>query len=399
MAFSAVGTVAVMPLLVLPAMIGVLVDQAGMTDASAGWSASLHFIGSAVAGLLVSLRIHHLSLRRVVSAALVAAVACDLLSAATAGPGPAFLLARIAAGVALGTIYVCALSAFARYDNYERGYGLFVTFQFILSGIGLYLVPVFSDELGPRGLFFGFAVLESLALLLVQWLPGAAARETLAAGTAAGTEPATEIRVLLSLAALAGVLGYTLFEAANNAQFTYVERFAMAQDLDEHQTGVALLIASLIGIPGASVIVVLGHRLGHLLPLLSGIAISIGGLALMIVVPGYPAYLVGCSCIGFAWAFGLSYSQSLLASLDRQGSVIAAGAACSAFGLALGPGLAASVVGERKYVNAFLLAIALFVAASVSFIGAARRAVRGDATVEAAADGVGMPDGECDDGG
>jgi MFS family permease len=84
-------------------------------------------------------------------------------------------------------------------------------------------------------------------------------------------------------------------------------------------------------------------------------------------------YFVGCSCIGFAWAFGLSYGQSLLASLDRKGSVIAAGAACSGFGLALGPGLAASVVGEQRYVNAFLLAIALFAVASVSFVYAAWR--------------------------
>jgi predicted MFS family arabinose efflux permease len=373
MAFSAVGTVALMPLLVLPAMIGVLVDQAGMTDASAGWSASLHFIGSAVAGLLVSLRIHHLSLRRVASAGLVAAVCCDLLSAATAGPGPVFLLARVATGVVLGTIYVCAVSAFARYDEYERGYGIFVTLQFIVSGIGLYIVPVFSDELGPRGLFFGFAVLESLAHLFARWLPGEAAKDAVAASTGSATASATEIRVLLSLAALAAVLGYTLFEAANNAQFTYVERFAMAQGLNEHQTGVALLVASLIGIPGASVIVALGHRLGHLPPLLSSIAIAIGGLALMIVMPGYPVYFVGCSCIGFAWAFGLSYGQSLLASLDRKGSVIAAGAACSGFGLALGPGLAASVVGEQRYVNAFLLAIALFAVASVSFVYAAWR--------------------------
>jgi MFS family permease len=64
-AFSIIGSVTLMPLLVLPAMIGVLVDNADMSDSSAGWSASTHFLASAVIGLVMSVRVHHLNLERV----------------------------------------------------------------------------------------------------------------------------------------------------------------------------------------------------------------------------------------------------------------------------------------------------------------------------------------------
>ena len=132
--FSIIGTVALMPLLVLPAMVGVLVDNAGMSESSAGWSASVHFLASAVVGLVMALRVHHVNLRQVATYALAFAVIADLASALTAGEATAFFAARLIAGFMLGATYVASVSSFARFDGFERGFGLFVTLQFIISG-------------------------------------------------------------------------------------------------------------------------------------------------------------------------------------------------------------------------------------------------------------------------
>ncbi len=355
-----------MPLLVLPAMVGVLVDQAGMSDSIAGWSASLNFFGAAAIGLAMAFRMHHLSLRQVAVAGLVIAVVADLASAALVGSGTAFLAARLVAGVGLGAAYVCAASAFPRYEDYDRGYGLFVTLQFIVSGVGLYLVPVFSDELGARGLFVVFALLDLLALSFARGLPGKAG----ASGDAARKR--TEMGILLTLAAIAGIAGFTLFEAANNAQFTYIERFGVAQGLDEHRIGIALLFASLIGIPGAFAIVLLGHRFGTLRPLIAGISLAIAGLLVLMAAPSYAGYVAGGCCLGFSWAFCLPYIQSLLADLDRRGSVIAAGTSLSTLGSAVGPGLAATAVAGGHYARVFMLAILIFVLALIGFVISAR---------------------------
>ena len=206
-AFSIIGSVTLMPLLVLPAMIGVLVDNAGMSDSSAGWSASANFLASAVVGLLISVRVHRLNLRQVASFALALAAVADILSAFTAGESTMFFAARILAGLMLGAAYVASVSSFARFDSYERGFGLFVTLQFIISGLGLYLVPVYADEMGSTGLFSGFAVLDCLALLLAQFLPSEKAAESVE------SDSGSELKTLLTASALFAIIGFALFEA------------------------------------------------------------------------------------------------------------------------------------------------------------------------------------------
>jgi len=366
LAFSVIGSIALMPLLVLPAMIGVLVDQAGLSESMAGWAASLNFFGSAAIGLLLSLRIHHLNLRRVGTIALSLAILADLASALTAGPTPLFLAVRTTAGIMLGAAYVTSAASFPRFDDYERGFGLFVTLQFIISGLGLYVVPVYSDLLGAHGMFAGFAVLDAVALALVRHLP-----EQIPARQS-GAQKRTELRVLLTVAAVLGILGFALFECANNAQFTYVERFGVSLGLSHHDIGLSLLIASLIGIPGAFTIVILGHRFGTLGPLTLGIGIGVAGLLVLIGTRSYAGYFAGCCCLGFSWAYCLPYIQSLLASLDRKGSVIAAGTSLSTLGDALGPGAAALVVGGGAYARVFALSLGLFVVTCVFFFYAAR---------------------------
>ena len=45
---SVIGSITLMPLLVLPAMVGTLIDETTLTEAQAGWSASLNFFGGAI---------------------------------------------------------------------------------------------------------------------------------------------------------------------------------------------------------------------------------------------------------------------------------------------------------------------------------------------------------------
>jgi len=365
-AFSIIGSVTLLPLLVLPAMIGVLVDNAGMSDSSAGWSASANFLATAVIGLLISVRIHRLNLRQIATFALAIAAVADIVSAFTAGESTSFFAARIVAGLMLGAVYIASVSSFARFDSYERGFGLFVTLQFVVSGLGLYLIPVYADEIGAIGLFSGFAVLDCLALLLVKFLPSDKAAQ------AVEGDSGSELKTLLTASAVLAIIGFAVFEAANNAQFAYIERFGVALDISDQRVGFSLLIASLVGIPGAFAIVIFGQRFGTLAPLTFGIAIAISGLIILRNADSYSAYFIGSCCMGFSWAFCLPFIQSLLASIDRKGSAIAAGTSLSTFGSAMGPGVAAFVVAGGNYRNVFLLSIGLFVVTLVAFFFADR---------------------------
>ena len=61
---SVLGSITLLPLLVLPVMVGGLIDYIEMSQSVAGWAASMGFLGGALVAILISLRIHHLDLRR-----------------------------------------------------------------------------------------------------------------------------------------------------------------------------------------------------------------------------------------------------------------------------------------------------------------------------------------------
>ncbi len=367
-AYSVIGTVTLMPLLVLPAMVGVLVDEVGMSESFAGWVASANFFGGALIGLLLAFRIHGLDLRRIAALGLAIAIIADTVSAFVATQDGWFLLLRFATGLAAGAAHVAALSAFARHDDVERGYGLFVTMQFIVSGLGLYVLPVYSSQLGVSGMYLMFAALEIIALSLLGILPGKASDNW------TGLQRKSELAVLSAKVTIVAMLGYSMFEAANTAQFTYFERLGVALEYTDHQIGTALLVASLIGIPAAFTIVIIGKRFGRRGPLALGIAIAVVGLALLITTRSFGWYFAASCCLGFSWAFCLPYFQSLMAALDPDGSAIAAGSSAATIGGAAGPGIAALIIGDGNYQYVFMLSIVLFSIAFTCFLFSGRGA-------------------------
>ncbi|MEO0397800.1 MAG: MFS transporter [Pseudomonadota bacterium] len=354
LAFSVIGTAMLLPLLVLPAMVGVLVDEAGLSESSAGWLAAFGALGGAAVSFAMALRMHRLAPRRIAVIAISIAILTDVLSALNAGPTTLFFTLRLIAGIATTAAYVLAIASFARFDNYERGYGLFVTLQFIVSGFGLYILPVYSAELGAQGMFLLFALADGAALASAFLLPSAVPQKQSA------PESRGELRVLLSVAVIAAVIGFCMFEMANTAEFTYVERFGVSIGLSDDAIGAVLLIASLIGIPGAFTIVVVGDRFGVVTPLSIGVGLAIAGLSTFIVSKSYTTYFIGSCFLGFSWAFCLPYIQAFLASLDRDGSALAAGSTASTLGAAIGPAVAAAVLGEGRYAAVFGVSILFF---------------------------------------
>ena len=339
-----------------------------MSESSAGWSASSGAAGAALVALLMSVRMHQLDLRAVATLGMSVAVVADVLSALCTDWPVVFLAVRFVAGVGSGAAYTASLAAFARYEDTDRGYGIFITLQFIVSGLGLYFLQIYSPALGTTGMFLTLGGLDAIGVLLARRIPGKATEGR------PQERGATELSALLSVVALAAVLGFLLFEAANTAQYTYVERLGMALQLGDGEVATALLIASFLGIPGAFAIVLTGDRYGRIAPLLAGISLAIASLVALIVTDTYWFYLLANCCLGFSWAFCLPFIQGLLASLDRGGSVLAAGSFASTVGGAAGPGLAALLVEGGQYDQVFVLAIVLFALATAGFSFASRSA-------------------------
>ncbi len=368
LALSCLGTVALFQLLSLPALIGVLVDRSPLTEQQAGFAASANFLGGAIIALALAFQMGYLRLRQLAVWALVITALADALSAFTVHNYPLFLLVRFVAGLGSGVVYVATLAAFSRSADPERGYGVFVTLQFIFSGLVLYVLPVYSAQLGVAGMFTIIATLDVFALLCCHYVPAEAAAEKQGKAYFGMQLDQNSLAKLFGLSAMAAMLGFGIYEAAMAAQFSYIERLAVSWGLSSQQIGSALLIQSLVGIPGAFTIIIIGRRFAYLGPLLVGIAVSIVGLLILIHGRGFTAFIAGGCLLGFSWAYCLPFIQSLLASLDRSGSVLAAASFFTTLGSSAGPWLAALLLGDSQYLRVLWLAIGLFVLAVLCFL-------------------------------
>lgn len=365
--YSLAGTISLMSLLVLPAMVGVLVDESPLSEFQAGWAVSAGFLGSAAVALFMAFHMHGLNLRRTAMLAFAFAALGDAMSGFVAHQPFFFIAARVLTGIAGGAAYTTILAAFARERHVDRGYGMFITLQFIISGLGLYLLPVYSAWLSVTGMYLAFAALDVAGLVFCYWMPAKALWEP------PGKSQKNELGVLLTGAVIFGTLGFALFEAANTAQFTYLERFGVSLSLTDHEIGLAMLVGSLCGIPGAFAIVLTGSRFGRTGPITLGVVIALVGLWILINAEQFSGVLAGSMLMGFSWAFCLPFIQGLLASLDPHGSAVAAGSAMSTLGGSLAPGLAALIVANESYRGVFHLSGLLFVAALLSFYLVRRR--------------------------
>jgi len=353
-ALSFIAVMSIYPVLTLPVMIGILMDHAGMSSFSAGWLTAVGTLSTASAGFIMSIKMDNKNLQKLSRFTLIIAIFTDLLSAFTAGATIIFFLVRVIWGLAMGVAHASSVSSIAHYDNFKQGFGIYVGLQFIVSGIGLYIIPVYADIIGVTGFFFGFAVLDFVALIFTKYL-GSDYNEPVKTN-----KNNTSLGVMISVPAIMAIIGFTVFEAANTAQFSYIERFGVISNLTEHQIGIALLVGSLLGIPGAFSIFILGDKFGLVRPLIFGFLLSISALTMLLLSTNYIIYFITSCMLGFSWSFCMPFIESLLAKIDRKGRVVAAGSSISFFGSAFGPGMAAIVVSGDIYTNSFILSICLF---------------------------------------
>ena len=353
-ALSFIAVMSIYPVLTLPVMIGILMDHAGMSSFSAGWLTAVGTLSTASAGFIMSIKMDNKNLQKLSRFTLIIAIFTDLLSAFTAGATIIFFLVRVIWGLAMGVAHASSVSSIAHYDNFKQGFGIYVGLQFIVSGIGLYIIPVYADIIGVTGFFFGFAVLDFVALIFTKYL-GSDYNEPVQKN-----KNNTSLGVMISVPAIMAIIGFTVFEAANTAQFSYIERFGVISNLTEHQIGIALLVGSLLGIPGAFSIFILGDKFGLVRPLIFGFLLSISALTMLLLSSNYIIYFITSCMLGFSWSFCMPFIESLLAKIDRKGRVVAAGSSISFFGSAFGPGMAAIVVSGDIYTNSFILSICLF---------------------------------------
>lgn len=340
---------------ILPVMIGAIADAQGLDASEAGFIAAADLCGFALASLFAGIWTRGFDGRRVAAAGLLAALIGNVLSLRASG-FELLLVVRLLAGLGAGLAYSVAMSTLARSARPDRDFGLMVAAQIVYQVVALFTLPRLVTARGSAAIFLALAA-TVCASFLALLSTGLVTRE-------AGPSPHPASRAAAAWVALAAM---ALFSLNLGALWTYVERIGVGIGLSSPRTGTILAVALALSVLGALGASWLGDRWGRRGPLMLAIVAQLISLVLLMRTDA-TSYSIGAVVYSLAWAFAVPYLYSLVASLDESGRLIVLAPAAQAVGAALGPAVAASLLGGAAYAPVTAVAAAALVGSMVCLI-------------------------------
>lgn len=324
---------------VLPGLIGGLVDSLGFTEADAGYVASAQLIGMLIGAVIATFSVRRVNLRVGTMIGLVVMVLIELASSTVHQAGTLIVL-RLISGTAAGFIAGLCAAGLSATKNPDGGFAVVIMLQFIVGAIGLYAMPHLVSSGGVAVAFYCLAGLGVTCLLLISKIPVAGHADEM---YGEAMPSLLRLPVILTLGSL---LLYYIF---NNAVWAYLDRIGVDAGISVNTVGLALGVSMLGGILGAVLSMVIGVRLGRILPITIGLLLYMVGTAILGFRFDTVAYFGATFLLNATLAFVVAYMLGACAVLDGIGRVVVLGNMMIALGLALGPALAANLLVGTDY--------------------------------------------------
>jgi len=350
------GVLGGMSFIVQPGFVQGMTNYLGFSDAEAGYAISAEMIGfSAMTIILVFLssRVNWRQTLRGLLCLIILGNVCAIFSEGFT----AFAASRFVAGLGCGGIVSLGFAMVGMTSKPDRNFGLMIVASMIYGAVVLYCMPMFFEQFGMQGLLVFFGLFAVVGLFFVPNAPlGAEEQQQV-------EEDAVDLPWKVKGLALVAML---LFFLAQGAVWAYLGLMGETMGSDEQQVANALTLSQFPGILGALGPILLGAKFGRLPPLMIAMLASVTPLVYYLFgAAGVGAYLVMVLIYNFGFNLAHPYLLATMASFDRTGKVVVYAVALQTVGLAVGPALAALVVGGGNYGNVALLGIIFFTAALV----------------------------------
>lgn len=342
---------------VLPVMVGVFADRFGYGVAAAGTIAALNMGGILVGSLLCPLITARFGWGPVVRASLAVMILGNLLT--MLGDQYGYVAAtRLLSGLGEGVVGGICYAAMGRSARPERSISIYFAGQSVVGMVGMGSFGWIAATLGWPWLF----LILSVIALPGFWLAPVIGRAQPAAG---GARQGRASANPLVIGALACILLYFVGMAS---LWPFLERIGIGKGLSPGTVAFALSVSAFGGLAGSLVASLVAGRLPRTIGLLSGLAILVAGVGGLAFLPGTLPFVLSVSLFAFAWPFQYAFQFGLLASVDRDGRLIALTPAMTGGGLALGPAIGGLLLENLSLgaVGAFcLLCVVAAVAATI----------------------------------
>ena len=336
--------------IVQPGFVQGLVAHYGFSEQQAGYVASAEMWGLALTTLLMSWLAARADWRRLLFVSTLVVVGGNLGSLSTLDP-VAFAVWRLVAGLGCGVLVSLSFTMIGITSNPDRNFGYLIAAVLTYGAFGLWLMPEAFDLVGMKGIIVFFALFPLVALPLLRFLPASGTEQLQAEADAVDLGKGHRVM------ALGTMLGYFL---AQGVVWAYLFLIGLAGGVDEQGVANGLTVSQFLGIGGALLAAAVGKRFGRLWPLSTGLLLGIAPLFFLYGHFGALQYAVVVGVYNFAWNMTHPYLLAAMASFDRGGRLVVHAVGAQMLGLAIGPAVAASVVGEDGYARVVTLGIGLF---------------------------------------
>lgn len=336
--------------IVQPGFVQGLVQHLGFDEQGAGYTASAEMFGIAATTVALTFLAQRLDWRRVITASVLLMFAANAASAYVSDP-TSFAVLRFLAGFGAGGLVSLSFTAVGLTRDADRNFGLLIMWVLIYGAFGLVAMPSAFDAIGMRGVLWFFALFPLVALPFVRHMPRSGEAH------AQVEADAVELGAPLKACALAAMFAYFL---AQGVVWAYLFLIGVNAGLSEQQVANGLMVSQFAGIAGALGAALLARRLPR--PLALGVGIVGGAVVLWPLAGAFGslAYAAAVTVYNLAWNFTHPFLLGAMASFDRRGRVVVYAVAAQMVGLAVGPSLAATVIGGGSLVPVIVLGIALF---------------------------------------
>ena len=352
------ATLAAAVYVVLPVLVGAMIDTLGLTPNEAGIIAAADMLGAFISVFCISFVIARVKWRVLLLGGIGVLTAADVLSG-FAHSYFALLLFRVLAGLGEGALLAVANASTGETRDPDRVYALSLAGQVAFAAPVLYFLPSLLAAYGLRGVFCCLAALTFAAIFLIGHIPNGVQNRT--------NDTAQKLTGKLATPSVIGLLGVLSYFITQGGVWTYLDRIGASNQLAPTSIGLALSVCSVAGLCGALIAAWLGARWGRLKPIIMAAGLTVLSL---VFLRGHTTFLVFAamtSIFNFAWNFSVPYQFGALAEIDSsRRTVVLAGAAVFA-GMTVGPALAAALIHNDNYQNVIWMGVSFCIASVALF--------------------------------
>lgn len=368
---SAIYPVGPAAIILMPLIVGGLVDSYGFSEQQAGVIATGEGIGLVLGLLTAALWVRSVTWRLALLVGLTTYAALNFGSPLVDGHA-GILVLRFLSGFVGGGVFAIVVAALGDNREPDRAFGIAQAVQGLVMGALFAWAPSLMSESGINSLFYLMAILALTTMIFVPQFPRRGVVDAAPVPADSAGDLPSSAPILLYL----GLFGGFAYYLAVFGFWGFIERMGIRAGLEESTIGYALGISQLAAICGALLAAGAAQRFGRFLPLLIAL---VGQLWVLWVLVGqfsaWAFYAGACAYQGL-YVMATSYQLGVIAHLDSKGKFIVVMTALQGLGAALGPSIAAALIDDGGYsgINA---AAALTLTASLGLFLFSARAGNG----------------------